>query len=392
MKIMILTAATGGGHISAADALEEYIRADTAHEVVTVDFLKAINWFLDRTVCDSYRFMAKRLPELFGQLYKQTNKPNHFSSLVPTLNSQFSYSLNRAIHAVEPDVILSTHPFATEMVSHLKKTGRVDARLISVITDYGLHRAWTASHVDGYAVACEDMLAPLTALGIPREKIHPFGIPVHKAFFSPPSRAETQAELGFSPDVPTVLLMAGSFGVSGIIKMYRSLAESGQALQLIIITGKNQALYDAFDEEIKTRPSPACRVHLLLFTKEVPKYMNVSDLIITKPGGLTVSEALACNLPLAVFDAIPGQEEDNALFLERHGMGVRIRKEDNLAQLLSNLLREPDKLAAMRENCRGFDKSDAAAEILALAEGLVTSPKTAAERKPHRQITLRVRQ
>ncbi|WP_099204987.1 MGDG synthase family glycosyltransferase [Scatolibacter rhodanostii] len=388
MKIMILTAATGGGHLSAASALEEYIRENTSHEVVTVDALKAIGRFLDKTICDSYLFMAKRVPLLFGQLYKQTNKPNYLSYLAPKINSTFSYSLNKAIHLVDPDVIISTHPFATEMISHLKHLGKISAKLLTVITDYGLHRAWIAEHVDGYIVACEDMIAPLMALGVPENKIHVFGIPVHKAFFNPPSREDTLKELGFSPEIPTVLFMAGSFGVSDIIKMYRSLTSAEKKLQMIVITGRNERLYSAFEEEIESSSENKNRTHLLFFTKEVQKYMNASDLIVTKPGGLTVSEALACNLPLAVFNAIPGQEEDNALFLENNGMGIRIPKDNSFTDVLLSLVRDTGRLNQMRENCRRFDKSDSVPQTVELAENLI-SPKSIP--KKHKSISLKVK-
>lgn len=391
MRIMILTAATGGGHLSAASSLEKYILENTTHEVFNVDTLKAIGTFLDKTICDSYHFMAKKLPLLFGQLYKQTNKPNHFASLVPKINSQFSHSLNKAIHLIHPDVIISTHPFATEMVSHLKEKGKVDAKLITVITDYGLHRAWTASHVDGYVVATEDMIEPLTNLDIPKEKIHPFGIPVNSAFFNSSNREETQKELGFSPDIPTVLFMAGSFGVAGIIKLYRALAQSGKKMQMIVITGRNERLYKAFSEEIKNTQNSNCHTHLLYFTQEVYKYMHAADLIITKPGGLTVSEALASNLPLAVFDAIPGQEEDNALFLEKNNMGIRIPKNKSFHQSLSTLLFNKERLAQMRENCRRFDKSNASKQIIELAEKLANVPSAKKEIKKRRFISLKVR-
>ena len=123
MKILLLTAATGGGHLRASNAVERYIRDNTGHDVKSVDTLKAVGRFLDKTVCDSYLFMAKKVPALFGRLYKQTNKQNLFSDLVPKLSGMFSNLLLPAIEAYHPDVIITTHPFATEMVSDLKEDG-----------------------------------------------------------------------------------------------------------------------------------------------------------------------------------------------------------------------------------------------------------------------------
>ncbi len=369
MKTLLLTAATGAGHISAANAVEEYIRENTGWDVRTVDCLKAVGRLLDKTVCDSYLFMAKKVPPVFGSLYKRTNKQNLFSSLVPRLSRLFSNMLYPAIEGYDPDVIITTHPFATEMVAALKAEGLVNAPLVCIITDYGAHRAYIAREVDAYVVASEDMVPELMDFGVPKEKIYPFGIPVHGVFFDPQDQGMLLRQLNLDPDLPTLLFMAGSFGVSGIIKLYRDLAETQVKMQIIVITGRNQKLFDAFEKEIQS--NQAIPTRLLYFTDEVEKYMHAADLLVTKPGGLTVSEALACNLPMAVFDAIPGPEEDNAKFLKTHDMCVRIEKDGNFAQEISRLLEEKHRLQAMRNNCAEFDKSQSIPNLLALMGQLV---------------------
>lgn len=353
MKIMLLTAATGGGHLRASSAVEKYIRDNTGYEVVTIDTLKAVNRFLDKTVCDSYLFMAKKVPALFGRLYKETNKPNLFSDLVPKLSGAFSNLLFHAIESHNPDVILTTHPFATEMISDLKEDGEIKCPLICILTDYGVHRAWIAPRVDAYVVASEDMAPELAAFGVEPSKIYPFGIPVHGVFFDRKDRSMLLRQLQLDPELPTLLFMAGSFGVSNIIKLYRDLSNKDTKMQIIVITGRNEKLYEAFEKELEQ--SHKIPTRLIYFTDEVETYMHASDLLVTKPGGLTVSEALACNLPMAVFDAIPGQEEDNAKFLHTHDMGVRLEKDGDFAEEISALLLEKQKLQEMRENCAGFD-------------------------------------
>lgn len=353
----------------AAHAVEQYIRDSTDYDVVTVDALKAVGRFLDKTVCDSYLFMAKKAPALFGRLYKRTNKQNHFSNLVPRLTGLFSGLLLPAIQNYGPDVIVTTHPFAAEMTADLKKDGLLTAPLISVITDYGVHRAYLAEQVDAYVVASEDMLPELEAFGVEKSKVHPFGIPVHDVFFSQADRDSILRELGLDPALPTLLFMAGSFGVSNIIKLYRELGSANVKMQIIVITGRNQKLYDSFEKELAANPRIPTR--LILFTDEVEKYMHAADLLVTKPGGLTVSEALACGLPMAVFDAIPGQEEDNANFLATHDMCVRLKKGDDFGEEISSLLRERQRLQAMRENCRGFDKSQSIPNMIELIHSLV---------------------
>lgn len=366
MRILILTCATGGGHLRAAAALEKYIKETTNHEVIQMDFLKSIGKLLDKTVCDSYLFMAKKTPALFGRLYRKTNGDNALADFLPRSSELISWQLYPHIEEAAPDVIISVHPFATEMISSLKEDKKITCPLICIMTDYGAHKAWIAPYVDAYVVASDHMVEELQRYGVKKEKIHPYGIPVHDVFFDKEDQAKLLQEMGLDANVPTVLFMAGSMGVSNIVDLYTELCTSDLDLQIIIITGNNKKLYDMFKEGMNRSPK---KTVLLQFTNEVERYMHASDLIVTKPGGLTVSEALACNLPLAVFDAIPGQEEDNANFLQTHDMGVRISN-NNFSAVISSLLEHKERLRRMRENCRAFDKSHANENIVALAERL----------------------
>ena len=353
----------------AAHAVEQYIREHTDCEVVSVDTLKAIAGWLDKVVCGSYLFMAKHTPKLFGKLYKMTNKKNRFSGLVPKLCGLFSKKLMRTLEQEKPDAIITTHPFAAEMVGVLKKDGRVTAPLVCVVTDYGPHLAYIVEQVDAYITGSEELLPALVGLGAAEEKIHPFGIPVHDVFFAPGDRAGFLREQELDPALPTLLFMAGSFGVSNIITLYRELEATDVKMQIIVITGRNEKLYQAFEKEIASGTRIPTR--LVFFTGEVEKYMHASDLLVTKPGGLTVSEALASNLPMAVFDAIPGQEEDNANFLVSRGMGVRLQKGGDFAAEISGLLKDEEKLLSMRKNCESFDKSQSVPQMLELIQTLI---------------------
>lgn len=371
MKILVLGAATGGGHLRAAHAIEETIRQNTDEEVVNLDALKAIGKLFDRVICGSYLFMAKRTPAFFGRLYRQSNSDHGFGNVVSGTTELFARELGKTIARENPDVIITTHPFAATMVGQLKHKGKLDDTVFfSLITDYGVHRAYLADNrADGYIVACEDMVEEMERWGIPREKVHPFGIPVHQVFFEHPPKAQQRESLGLKPDLDTILFMAGSFGVSNIMGLYRDLKESRLPLQAIIITGKNESLYARFQEEIG--PQEEMPTQLLMFTDRVQDYMHAADLLVTKPGGLTVSEALACSLPLAAFDAIPGQEEDNAAFLERHGMALRLKPDSDFSGEITALFKDRARLAAMEEACAGFDKSRCVEQILALSRELL---------------------
>lgn len=352
----------------ASRAIQAYISSHSAGtEVVVADALKSIGSVLDKTVCDGYHFLATKTPKVFGQLYRKTNRDSFLSSLVSRASGAFSQKLLPLLEEQRPDVILSTHPFATEMISRLKEVGAVTAPLICLMTDYGPHRAWIADHVDAYVVADGDMISEMETMGVPREKIYPFGIPVENVFFTAGDRPAFLRKIGLHPQLATILIMAGSFGVTNILKIYRQIVRLSLDFQIIVITGRNERLYEEFAKLIPESPKPT---KLVFFTDEVENYMHAADLLITKPGGLTVSEALACSIPLAVFDAIPGQEEENANFLLTHNMAVKLKKTEDCGKTIRSLLADSRKLSDMRSSCRGFDKSRSAENIMRLIQKL----------------------
>lgn len=375
MKIVILSAATGGGHLRASHAIEKYINENsTGNEVVVIDTLKTVSAVLDKTCCEGYHFLAMKTPKIFGQLYRKTNEEGILSDLVSRFTSVYSFRLIPLIREEKPDVIISTHPFATEMVSHLKGRGVVDAPLICLMTDYGPHRAWIAEHVDAYVVSAPDMIPEMVSMGVKREKIYPFGIPVGDVFFTKGDKPALLKRFEMEPGLPTVLIMAGSFGVTNILNIYKDLTRLSYAFQIIIITGKNRKLYEAFLPVVENSPK---KTKLVYFTDEVENYMHACDLIVTKPGGLTVSEALACSIPLAVFDAIPGQEEDNANFLLTHNMAVKLEKGTDPAETIRSLLEDNRRLEEMRASCENFDTSDSIKNVFSLIHELLAEKEAA---------------
>ena len=381
MKILILSAATGGGHLRASHAVESYLLENAAGVTVkVVDTLKTINPVLDKTICEGYHFLATKTPKMFGILYQKTNEETKLAQVVPKFNSLFSQKLIPLLEDYRPDVIITTHPFATEMVSHLKEKNVTTAPLICIMTDYGPHKAWISENVDAYIVSSEDMVPEMVEMGVPQRIIYPFGIPVHDVFFDKADKTELLLHLGLDPGLMTVLIMAGSFGVSNILQIYREINSLDLPLQIIVITGRNQKLYEAFENVLMEKNEgrdgkKLKKTKLVYFTNEVEKYMHASDLLVTKPGGLTVSEALACNIPLAVFDAIPGQEEDNANFLLTHDMAVRIKKGADCARTIAGLLGDRTRLNRMRKSLQSFDKSQSSKNIFSLINELLAQKR-----------------
>lgn len=402
MRILILSASTGGGHMRASSALKSHIlNQDETAVVEIIDTLKYVSPLLNKTVTEGYEYLAKNSPKMYGMMYRSTNKENRFNAFVVTFNHLFSKKLLPLLEEFQPDVIISTHPFATEMASNLKGIENLRIPLICLMTDYAPHRTWINENVDAYVVSNDSMIDMMEKMGVNRKLIHPFGIPIDDMFHQKKDKNAVLQAMGLNPSIPTILIMAGSFGVTDILKIYNTIIEIDVDFQIIVITGRNQKLYDAFQKLIAKKEKTTQEKHLpfftpkkqapsghptydqkekhaikdtklLFFTDEVYKYMQVADLIITKPGGLTVSEALACNLPMAIFNAIPGQEEENAEFLIDNNMAVRLEKNATCSQTIKKLLLNQSELEAMKASCQNFDKSKSGDNILRLIKELTT--------------------
>ena len=373
MNILILSASTGGGHMRASKAIEGYMTQQNKDiNVKIVDSLLYISPILNKTVTGGYVYLATKTPRLYGKLYDLTNKDHKLANFVTRVNNIFANKLLPLIDDFKPDVIITTHPFPTEMMSRLKSKREINIPLICIMTDYAPHKAWINEKVDAYIVANDDMVGKMVSEGVDSKCIYPYGIPVDEVFFEEKEKQLVLEELGLDRNLPTILMMAGSFGVNNVFDVYKNIVDIDLDFQIILVTGRNQKLYNNFEDIIGESTK---KTKLIYFTNEINKFMQASDIIITKPGGLTVTEALACNIPMAVFDAIPGQEEENAEFLIKHNMAVRIKDGDSCRNAIVELLRDGNKLENMKEACKSFDKNDSTKNIFLLINELIENNK-----------------
>ncbi|MBR2714884.1 MAG: hypothetical protein IKB73_01600 [Ruminococcus sp.] len=252
MNVLILSASTGGGHNRASNALKSYITSkDSSTTVEIIDTLQYCSSILNKTVTLGYKTLAKNAPELYGTFYKSADKESPISELVNTLMTQFAKKLLPLLEEKSPDIVVTCHPFASSMMSLLKEFRGVDLPVVSIITDYMPHRAYIGNEIDAYITATKDTADNLSKkYGVDKSRIFPLGMPIFSSFYEDDEKrkAETLSRLDFSCDKPTVLIMAGSFGVTDILKIYENLVEIEQDFQIIVITGKNAKLYDAFEK------------------------------------------------------------------------------------------------------------------------------------------------
>ena len=370
MNILIFTASTGGGHKRAAAAIKAKINnVSPQTNVEVIDGMEAIGKVYNKAVTKGYHIMATKTPEFYGKLYRLSDENKPVAKAVMKSNEMYANKLLETIKKNDPDIIIICHAFITNMVSYLKEKGKLNVKAISLITDYDSHRTYISPYIDAFVLAEPQMAKKLQEeYGVPENKIYPLGIPTFDSFAKSETREELCKRERLDPEIPTVLLMAGSFGVTGVLDFYEQLAKTNEKIQMIVITGRNIKLFDHFDKKIQELKSSR-NTKLLYFVDNVEDYMHIADLIVTKPGGLTVTESIACHLPMAIYSAYPGQEADNVDFLLNQNAAVLIDKKDGAKQIIE-LLNSPEKLSEMKENCKKLALPNAAEDIFNLAKKL----------------------
>ena len=375
-KVMIIAASFGGGHIQAGRALKSALAAHTDVEIEFIDFADASSSYSSQLVKRLYLLLLTVCPSLYGFLYRQTQ-----TALGGWLASRLTARMmKKPMHALltrnNPDIIICTHPFPCGGAAELVRLGRLHVPVIAVITDFVIHRLWHYPDVTQYYVADPSLKSALEQLGVSANHVRATGIPIQAAFAQtiPPQKARIL--LGLDPDLATILLMGGSLGIQAVQTALFHLNQITLPLNIIAVAGTNASLRK--DLESLAAESPH-QTKILGYTQEVPLLMSAADILVTKPGALTISEALAKGLPLLLCQPLPGQEEDNAAYLIRFGAACRINDEQQLQQELFRLLQDKPALEALRTKAVALGRPGAAADIAAaIYETLISSAV-----KPH---------
>jgi processive 1,2-diacylglycerol beta-glucosyltransferase len=371
-RLLILSVSAGAGHVRAAQAVEAAAKAATPPFTVShLDLLSLVPKEFKKLYGEQYIRLVEKLPQLWSYLYSKTDRPTR-DSLLGRLK-RAAEKLNTRRLGVEiakraPDAILCTHFLPAELLSRQRSRGKRLPPIWVQVTDFDVHALWVHPHVDRYCVANQEVAFRLADRGVPRERISVTGIPVMPQFSAVLERAACAAELGVDPARLTVLMMAGGAGVGSLDELVaRVLSMPGEAgpgdLQIIALAGRNADLLKRLRSLAQQHPG---RLFPLGFTNTVERVMTAADLVVTKPGGLTISECLAKAKPMLLVSPIPGQEERNADYLLEAGAAIKAVDAATLAFKLSRLLREPARLAAMSEAAHRIGTPRAAHDLVAL--------------------------
>lgn len=347
LNVLIFSASFGAGHVRAAEAIMEELRAQAPNVKIThLDFGAFLSKTVNYVVKNTYIELIKYTPKLWGKFYYRTSRIPPDSVLQKFLNGLGRHEFAKLIQELQPDLVVCTYPTVAGVLAQQRRKGSLNVPVVTVVTDYAVHSQWIHAGVDLYIVGCRDVYDGLAARGIDPGSIQVTGIPVSPKFERKLERRELLQKFDLSLRLPTVLVMGGAYGVlGGAKKICKLLMEADFPLQTILVCGRDEKLYKTLEAMLEERKNP---VALFGYVNNVEELMSVSDIIITKAGGLTVSEALTKRLPIAIFKPIPGQEEENALYLESTGAGRMAKNEEELAAMIRSLLEQPWELERMR--------------------------------------------
>jgi UDP-N-acetylglucosamine:LPS N-acetylglucosamine transferase len=366
-NVLILTADAGFGHRSAANAIAgafERLYKDRTNVIIInpTEDKKAPSILRDAQ--NDYDKFVRNLPDLYKFNYQISD------STVPTavLESALTVLLFTVIRATfrsfQPDVVITTHPFYMSPVNTYVTLSRLSIPFLTVITDLtNVHRLWFNQGTDLCLLPTEQSLHEAISAGLTPDICKVTGIPVNPTFLEETrSKAEIRAELGWTPGVITALVM-GSARVKNILNVLHVLNHSGLPIQLVLVAGGDDKLYEAF-RSIEWHTV----TQIYNYVEQMPKFMKASDLVIGKAGGLTVTESLACGLPFLLIDVTPGQEEGNANYIIEHGAAERAENPLRTMEVLFHWLQADQSLLKERaKNALILGRPKAAFEVADLA-------------------------
>jgi processive 1,2-diacylglycerol beta-glucosyltransferase len=370
MKVLILTVTAGEGHNSTATAIETVLQ-DRGIDCSVLDTCLKINRGLYDIISKGYLLSTAEFKKTYAFLYSrfENRKRNSYTpSFTRTAYNMIKKKVQEHIALYAPDVIVYTHVFAGVLLDVMREKGKIDAgiRTVGIVTDFVMHPFWEDVLRTDRVVIPNEMLVPAARRkGFSDAQIVPSGIPIRPQFAEAIGKAEARAELGLDPEKPTILLMGGSMGYGSLAKTMQEIDALPTDFQVISVCGRNQKAKEEIDA-ISFRKT----VRNFGYTEQISLLMDAADCIVTKPGGLTTSEALAKNLPLIISNPIPGHEERNTEFLVNNGAAMVVSKTYDLADAIYQLFYDETRLDSMRRNIALLRKPNATHALCDLVEQL----------------------
>jgi processive 1,2-diacylglycerol beta-glucosyltransferase len=360
-KVLVVSVRAGAGHLKAAEAVTEaFVRYHPDVEVRNIDLLDYSNELIRYLYGKMYLDIVKALPEFYAYSYKHYESSKRFIKprfLIDKFNLGDFFGV---VETFDPDVVVATHFIPEAVLENYRRKKKKAFRIAVTLTDYEFHPVWLVSNVDRYFTATEEVAKSLLFYGVPPGNIVTSGIPIHPKFSEEKKKDALLARYGLNGRSPVILISAGSFGVTPLGEVIDDFRAVGEACQIVVVCGNNAEL----KKELESKSSSEPRLRKVFgFVDFMDELMAMSDLLVTKPGGITVSESLAAGLPMIFIEPIPGQEEANADYLVEQGAAVKARSLPILLHKLELLLKNPGRVAELSSRAKALSRPHAARTI-----------------------------
>jgi processive 1,2-diacylglycerol beta-glucosyltransferase len=360
-RVLFISAPIGAGHIRAAQAVSHELRVNHACQTELCNVFDLFPPFIGQTILNVYLKILDFFPAIYGSAYSWGNQSRLALFGREMINQILARRMLQYIKEYQPDVIVCTHATPAGLVAWLRKKNLITIPALAIITDFVVHRLWVYPEISCYFVAHPAMADYLHQQGIAREAIAVTGIPISESFSRPTNKYELLTKLKLSQDRKTIMIMGGGAGVLPLKQILEFCSQIDKPLQFIAVAGKNQALCRELLAVKSTFKHP---VKVLGYVDNIHEFMNIADLLISKPGGMTAAEALAQGVPLIIFRPIPGQELANTQYLLDNGAALRADSLSDLKTILNKLLfEENDDLSSLHKGAVLIGRPAAAKDV-----------------------------
>ncbi len=343
-RFLLMHITTSSGHHRASCAIERTVkRVDPLAHTVSIDAFEYASRFVRWAITRSYTSLIQHQPDVWEYLYDNPTVHQRVQHLRSLLHRYQAAKLERLLETTRPDAIACTQAYPCGMVADFKKRRHLAIPLVGILTDYAPHLYWFHEMVDAYVVPSEQVKRRFLIQGVEASRVKVLGIPIDQTFLEPVDREAVARAFDLNLDHPILLIMGGGGGFGQIRDIVLNLDTLPYPCQLVILTGTNRPLLAWLQaQRFRHRGIP------LSYTDQVPQLMSIATLLVSKPGGLTTSEALTKQLPLVIVNPIPGQEAYNARFLLSQSAAVQATSTETVRQTVRDLLENPEQIETLR--------------------------------------------
>lgn len=368
-RIAILTLSVGAGHVRAAEVVQRALL--DGGEPLEVRILDAIElgrrWFYWLYVAP-YWWMLQHAPGLWRRLFDRRQRKGHRATAPRWVFRRGCVEVLRQLKSFAPHQVIATEIGAAEIAALGKREGWFNSPVLAVQTDFQTEPPWVQREIDVYAVGSDEAKSQLIGWGVSPHRIVLCGIPVDPAFSLPFDKEEVAHALGLDARRPVVLVMGGGMGPMPLDQVVLMLERCGLPVQVLAVCGHHEIQRQRLEQ---LRGKVALDLHVFGWSESIPELMSAADLLVSKPGGVTIAEALAVGVPIVLTHPIPGPEERHLDYLVRNGVAVRARTLGELPQIVQRMLGAPQKLAEIRRRAQELARPDAAHAVAQVARALL---------------------